>query len=177
LLPSGPGYAYENYQQLIVSLIHAAQYRVVITAPYFIPDDALLQALQTACLRGVDVHLVVSKQIDQYAVGLAQRAYYDVLLVTGVTIHAYTAAFLHAKHVSIDDSVALIGTSNMDIRSFALNAEVMLVVYDEAIVARLAQIQHRYFAHSEEITLAAWRKRPKWHRILQNTARLADSLL
>jgi len=125
----------------------------------------------------VEVHLVVSQQIDQYLVGLGQRSFYDELLEGGVRIHSYATRFLHAKHVSIDDSIALIGSSNMDIRSFMLNAEVMLVVYDRAVVGKLREIQERYFRDSEEITKEAWRGRPAVHRVLQNTARLADSLL
>src|SRR3954466_12584924 len=144
LLPSGPGYPHENNQRFIVSLLHAATARVVITSPYFIPDDPFIQAMTTAVLRGVEVHLVVSEQIDQYLVGLGQRSFYDELLEGGVRIHSYATRFLHAKHVSIDDSIALIGSSNMDIRSFALNAEVMLVVYDANVVADLRRIQQRY---------------------------------
>ena len=177
LLPSGPGYPHENNQRLLVSLLHAATRRVVITSPYFIPDDPFIQAMTTAVLRGVEVHLVVSKQIDQFLVGLGQRSFYDELLEGGVRIHSYTKRFLHAKHVSIDDSIALIGSSNMDIRSFMLNAEVMLVVYDRKVVADLRKIQDRYFADSVEVNAEAWRKRPVLQRVLQNTARLADSLL
>jgi cardiolipin synthase len=177
VLPSGPQYAHENNQRFIISLIHAATRRVVITSPYFIPDDPFIQAMTTAVLRGVEVHLVVSSQIDQYLVGLGQRSFYDELLDGGVRIHSYTRRFLHAKHVSIDDCVALIGSSNMDIRSFALNAEVMLVVYDIRVVEQLRRIQERYFADSKEIEAARWRNRPIVHRMLQNTARLADSLL
>lgn len=177
LLPSGPGYPHENNQRFLVSLMHAADRRIVITSPYFIPDEPFIQAMTTAVLRGVEVHLVVSKQIDQYLVGLGQRSFYDELLEGGVRIHSYTRRFLHAKHVSIDDCIALIGSSNMDIRSFMLNAEVMLVVYDQNVVADLRKIQERYFADSEEITLEQWRQRPLFHKMLQNTARLADSLL
>jgi cardiolipin synthase len=177
VLPSGPGYPHENNQRFIVALIHAATRRVVITSPYFIPDDPFIQAMTTAVLRGVEVHLVVSQQIDQYLVGLGQRSFYDELLEGGVRIHSYAKRFLHAKHVSIDDSIALIGSSNMDIRSFMLNAEVMLVVYDRGVVADLRRIQERYFAGSVEVTREAWRGRPKVYRVLENTARLADSLL
>jgi cardiolipin synthase len=177
LLPSGPGYPHENNQRFIVALIHAATTRVVITSPYFIPDEPFVQAMTTAALRGVEVRLVVSKQIDQYLVGLGQRAFYEELLEAGVRIHSYETRFLHAKHLTVDDQIALIGSSNMDIRSFALNAEVMLVVYDANVVADLRRIQERYFEGSTEITKEAWARRPGWHRVLQNVARLADSLL
>jgi cardiolipin synthase len=177
LLPSGPGYPHENNQRFLVSLIHAATSRVVITSPYFVPDDPFVQAMTTAVLRGVEVHLIAPRQIDQYLVGLGQRSFYDELLDGGVHVHSYTRGFLHAKHVSIDDAIALVGTSNMDIRSFMLNAEVMLVVYDRAVVADLRRIQDRYIADSVEITPEAWRRRPAVVKVLQNTARLADSLL
>jgi cardiolipin synthase A/B len=177
VLPSGPGYRHENNQRVVVSLLHAAARRVVITSPYFVPDEPFVQAMTTAVLRGVEVHLVVAKQIDQYLVGLGQRSYYDELLEAGVRVYQYGLRFLHAKHVSVDDCIALIGSSNMDIRSFMLNAEVMLVVYDEKVVAELKRIQERYFAGAEEITLEGWRGRPRVNRVLENTARLADSLL
>jgi len=105
-LPSGPGYPRENNQRLIVSLIHAAASRIVITMPYLVPDEALLQALQTAVLRGIDVTLVVPLQMDQILVHLAQRSYYDELLGSGVRICRYGKRFLHAKHVTIDDRIA-----------------------------------------------------------------------
>ena len=121
-LPSGPGYSQENNQRLIVSLIHAANERVVLTTPYFIPDEPLYQAMQTAATRGVEVHLVVSRDLDQLLVGYAQRSFYDQLLAAGVQIHIYYEYFLHAKHLSVDGDIALVGSSNFDIRSFALNA-------------------------------------------------------
>jgi cardiolipin synthase len=176
-LPSAPGYEYENTQRLIVALIHGARERVVITTPYFIPDEPLLEAMQTAVLRGVEIHLVVSHLADQVLVCLAQRSYYEELLKAGVHLHLYRRYFLHAKHLSIDDSIALIGSSNMDIRSFALNAEISLLIYDPQVVARLRQIQQRYFAEADLLTLEQWQRRPRLAKITQNIARLVDALL
>jgi cardiolipin synthase len=176
-LPSGPSYPFANNQQLITSLIHAAQKRVVITTPYFIPDDAILQAMQAAVLRGVEVHLVVSQKADQLLVGLAQRSYYEVLLEAGVKIHLYQHKFLHAKHLSIDHTIVLIGSSNMDLRSFQLNAEISLLVFDPQVAAAVHAVQERNFAHAELLTLEEWRKRPALARISQNLARLVDSVL
>ncbi|HYT88377.1 MAG TPA: cardiolipin synthase [Gemmataceae bacterium] len=177
VLPSGPGYPHANTHNLLVTLIHGARERVVITTPYFIPDSSLLQALQTAALRGVDVHLVVSRQADQVLVGLAQRSYYEELLEGGVKIHLYQRRFLHAKHVSVDDSIALIGSSNMDIRSFRLNAEISLLIYDPQAAAQLHAVQDRYFSNSHLLTLEEWQQRPRLTKIAQNMARLVDSLL
>jgi cardiolipin synthase A/B len=177
VLPSGPSYPTQNHQRLIVDLIHAAQKRVVMTTPYFVPDDPLLQAMQTAVLRGVQVHLVVSAKKDQLFVSLAQQSYYDELLEAGVQIHLYKHRFLHAKHLSIDSSVILIGSSNMDIRSFVLNAEIMLLIYDADMTAKLAAEQERYFKHCTLLTLEKWDQRPFFSKVAQNLARLMSPLL
>lgn len=176
-LPSGPSYPFANNQQLITSLIHAAQKRVVITTPYFIPDDAILQAMQAAVLRGVEVHLVVSQKADQLLVGLAQRSYYEGLLEAKVHIHLYQHKFLHAKHLTIDDAIVLIGSSNMDMRSFQLNAEISLLVFDPQVAAAVHAVQERNFAQAELLTLEKWRQRPALARISQNLARMVDSVL
>jgi cardiolipin synthase len=120
--------------------------------------------------------LVVSEKGDHPVVSLAQESYYEELLEAGVQVHLYRTNFLHAKHLSIDDSVALIGTSNLDIRSFALNAEVMLMIYDHGVTARLAAEQERYFANSRLLSLAEWR-RPFGGKVAQNLARLLSPLL
>ncbi|WP_235185106.1 cardiolipin synthase [Cupriavidus sp. SK-3] len=177
MLPSGPGYGTQNAQMALISMIHHARSEVVITTPYFVPDEAFLQALQLACYRGVDVHLVLSQRIDQRFTQAAQEAYFGVLLDAGVQIHLYRPVFLHAKHVTIDDEVAMVGSTNMDIRSFALNAEAALVIYDREVVARMREIQRRYLASSEPVVRAVWQQRPLHTRTWQNLCRLADSLL
>jgi cardiolipin synthase len=176
-LPSGPGFPTQNNQRLFVALVHGARKRVVLTTPYCIPDEPLLQAMQTAALRGVEVHLVMSEKGDQIIVSLAQESYYEELLEAGVQIHLYRKNFLHAKHLSIDDSVAVIGTSNLDIRSFALNAELMLVIYDSDLVVRLAAEQKRYYTSSHLLTLATWEQRSFGAKVIQNLARLLSPLL
>jgi cardiolipin synthase len=110
-------------------------------------------------------------------VGLAQRSYYEQLLEGGVQIHAYMPRFLHAKFLTFDDSIALIGSSNMDIRSFQLNEEISLLMHDPAVVAQLQELQEGYFKNSERVSLEKWRQRPEAVRMLQNVARLADALL
>ena len=176
-LPSGPAFPMQNNQRLFVALVHGARKRVVLTTPYFIPDEPLLQAMQTAALRGVDVHLVASAEGDHWIVSLAEKSYYEELLEAGVHIHLYQKNVLHAKHLSVDDSVAVIGTSNLDIRSFALNAEVMLMVYDSSVTARLVAEQDRYFANSHLLTLVSWQQRSFGAKLLENLARLVSPLL
>jgi len=176
-LPSGPGYPRENNQRLIVSLIHASNRRVCITMPYLIPDDGLQQALETAALRGVEVTLIVPMQIDQYLVGLGQRSYYDEMMEAGVRVCRYGKRFLHAKCVTVDDSIAWIGSSNLDIRSFALNAEVVVLFYDARVCARVAEEQARYLRDGEMLNLDEWRKRPAAIKVAENLARLLSPLL
>jgi cardiolipin synthase len=176
-LASGPAFPTQNNQRLFVALVHGARRQVVLTTPYFIPDEPMLQAMQTAALRGVEVHLVVSEMGDHPIVALAQKSYYEELLEAGVRIHLYRKNFLHAKHLSIDEAVAVVGTSNLDIRSFALNAEVMLMIYDSGVAARLAAEQERYFANAGLLTLATWKQRSFGSKVAQNLARLLSPLL
>ncbi len=176
-LASGPAFPTRGNQQLVVALVHGAREKVVLTTPYFIPDEPLLQAMQTAALRGVEVHLVVSETGDHPVVALAQESYYDELLETGVLIHLYRKNLLHAKHLSVDDAVAVIGSSNLDIRSFALNAEVMLVAYEAGVAARLAAEQERYYANSRLLTLATRGRQSFGGRFARNLARLLSPLL
>ena len=176
-LPSGPGYPRENNQRLVVSLIHAATKRIVITMPYLIPDGALLQALQTSVLRGVEVTLVVPLQMDQVLVCLGQRSYYDELLSSGVRICRYGKHFLHAKHITIDDEIVWVGSSNLDIRSFSLNAEIVVLLYDAGACRRLGEEQARYLREGEMLTLASWRQRPAAIKVIENLARLLSPLL
>jgi cardiolipin synthase len=177
VLPSSPLYPNENNQRLIVTLVSGARKRAVITTPYFIPDQALLQALTTAAMRGVDVRLVVPAQDDQVLVSNAQKSYYGDLLEAGVRICRYGKRFLHAKHATIDDEIAWIGSSNMDLRSFALNAEIVLLAYDRGVCARISEVQERYFADGEWLDAAAWRAQPLWRQVGWNLARLFAPLL
>jgi len=176
-LPSGPGYPRENNQRLIVSLIHAANRRVCITMPYLIPDDALQQALQTAAIRGVEVTLIVPFQIDQYLVGLGQRSYYDELMGAGIKICRYGKRFLHAKCVAIDDTIAWVGSSNLDIRSFALNAEIVVLAYDARACTLVSQEMARYLREGEMLELETWRQRSPLIKVAENLARLLSPLL
>ena len=116
----------ENNLRLFTTLIYGAEQRLSLTSPYFVPDESLLYAVTTAAQRGVDVELFVSEESDQFMVGHAQASYYRALLEAGVRIYLYPAPYvLHAKHFTVDDDVAVIGSSNMDMRSFALNYEVV----------------------------------------------------
>jgi cardiolipin synthase len=130
-----------------------------------------------AARRGVAVHLIVDKASNKPFVQLAQESYYDTLLDAGVAIHGYHGNFLHAKLMSIDENVALIGSSNLDRRSFELNEEVTVLIYDSTVAADLWNIEQAYLAKSDTVDPVAWAKRPPLKRLLQNLARLFDALM
>ncbi|MDO9354840.1 MAG: phospholipase D-like domain-containing protein, partial [Solirubrobacteraceae bacterium] len=154
-----------------------ARERLRIVSPYFVPDESLLAAVTTASERGVDVELFVSEIGDQPLVFHAQRSYYEVLLRAGVRIFLYPAPYiLHAKHVTIDDDVAVIGSSNMDIRSFTLNLEATLLVSGSDFVADVRAVEDRYRVISKELTLSAHTSRAWPGKVVDNLARLTSAL-
>ncbi len=177
IVPSGPGFDDENNLKLFNTLLYSAEKRVSITSPYFVPDESLLRAVVTACYRGVEVELFVSEIGDQGLVFHAQRSYYEPLLRAGVKIYLYPAPYiLHAKHLSIDDEVSVIGSSNLDIRSFELNLESTLLVSGKAFAADLALVQDGYREISKQLTLEDHMARPFGGRVLDNLARLTSAL-
>ncbi|MEJ1089252.1 cardiolipin synthase [Microbacterium sp. Mu-80] len=177
LVPSGPTYETENNLRLFLSLIHGATERVILTSPYFVPDEAMTYAITTACQRGLDVQLFVSELGDQGLVYHAQRSYYSALLRAGVRIFLYPAPYiLHAKHFSIDDDIAVIGSSNMDIRSFSLNAELSLMVRGESFVTQMREVEAKYRGLSRELTLEEWEREPAKSTFLDGLARLTSAL-
>jgi len=177
ILPNGPASSTQRAQRMVVNLVYAARRRIVITTPYFIPSQALQEALETAAQRGVEVHLIVDHRKDQFMVANAQRSYYESLLAAGVRIHAYGEAFLHTKAVSVDGEIAWVGSCNMDLRSFELNEEVIALFYSRDIATRLQAIEEGYIRGSEQVLLDAWRKRPFHEQLVQNLMRLVSPLL
>lgn len=177
LVPSGPGYVTENNLRLFLTLLYQARHKIIITSPYFVPDESMLYAITSATQRGVTVELFVSEVGDQALVYHAQRSYYEALLEAGVTIWLYKApTILHSKHFSIDDDVAVIGSSNMDMRSFSLNKEISLVVRGKSFVDQMRAVEDRYRADSRQLTLDEWRKQGLWSTVLDNLARLTSAL-
>jgi cardiolipin synthase len=177
LLPSGADYRLEGFESLLVWQIHQACTRIVMVTPYFIPDEDVLGALRTAVARGVSVDIVLSEVVDQKLVNLSQSSYYEDLLDAGVKLHLYRGFLLHAKNVGIDGRLAIVGSSNVDLRSFQLNQEASLLLYDDASVAQVDAIQRGYLAGSDSVGLEDWRRRPLSRKLAENIARLFNSLL
>ena len=176
VVPSGPGFPDENNLRLFNSLIYSAQRRLSITSPYFVPDDSLLYDITTAAQRGIDVELFVGEPGDQFMVHHAQSSYYKALLKAGVKIYLYPAPFvLHSKHFSVDDDVAVIGSSNMDIRSFNLDFEVSVMCLSRSLTTATRQVEDHYRS-SRELTLVEWARRPLRKRYIDNVMRLMSAL-
>jgi cardiolipin synthase len=177
VVPSGPGFQGENNLRLFNTLIYSAVERLSICSPYFVPDDSLLYAITTAAQRGVDVELFVSEQGDQFLVHHAQRSYYQALLQAGVRIYLYPKPMvLHAKFFTVDDEVAVLGSSNMDMRSFSLNLEVSLMMLGDGIVPKLLAVAETYRRVSRELSLEEWVQRPRAERYVDNVCRLTATL-
>ena len=163
---------------MFVSLIHTARKKIVVTTPYFIPDATLGDALKIAQARGVQVSLIVPFMPDAFITSRAQHSYYQEFLEAGITIYLYDPPnFLHAKHMSIDGDIAVIGSSNMDIRSLELNAEVSLIAYDQKVVSDLRAIEAGYLTRSHQLHTHAWQRRPRSKRIVENVVRLLSNFV
>jgi cardiolipin synthase len=177
IIPSGPAYKNENNLKLFLDVIYAAKQKIVITNPYLVPTEPLIVALITAAQRGVSVTIINSEAVDQWMVGHAQRSYYEQLLRAGVVIYLHTApVLLHSKHMTIDDDIAIIGSSNMDVRSFELNYECGLAIYDGVAVRQLTAIQKINIDQSYKLTTTMWSKRSTWNQFLDSVARLTSAL-
>lgn len=177
IIPSGPGFEFQNNLKLFAGLLYAAQRKIIIVSPYFVPDEALLLAITTACQRGIHVELFVSEEGDQAMVYHAQRSYYEALLRAGVQIWMYRRPYiLHSKSMTIDDEVAIIGSSNMDMRSFGLNMEISMLVRGEEFVRQMRDVEADYRALSRNLTLEEWEKQPLRSTVLDNLARLTSAL-
>ena len=177
LVPSGPSYPYQNNLKVFVSLIYSAKVSVTITNPYLVPDESLLSALISAAKRGVKVSILNSEAIDQWLVAHAQRSYYSELLEAGVEIALYKKPQLvHEKYIAIDEDVAIIGSSNLDIRSFELNLECVVVVYEQKIARQLVRRHHELLKNARHVHLKQWKKRSGWQNFLDSIARLTSAL-
>ncbi|MGO3362355.1 MAG: cardiolipin synthase [Corynebacterium sp.] len=177
VIPSGPGFTTEPNLRLFTSIAHHAKEHLVLVSPYFVPDESLLDAVTTAAYRGVTVELFVSEKADQALVDFAQSSYYAELLNAGVRIYRYPSpAVLHTKFVIADNEVAVIGSSNMDIRSFELNYEVTMLAGEGGLLRSMQELADDYRSVCSELTGEAWGNRRLARRYVENVARLTSAL-
>ena len=180
IVRSGPdvvGPLRETIHRLFFSAITLARSRVYITTPYFIPDRAIIVALQTAAMRGVDVRLLLPRRNNHPFVGQAGRSFYEDLMWAGVSIHEYGPGMIHAKTMVVDGTVAMVGSANMDLRSFRLNFEVHALVRDASTAAELEACFEADLAVSSPIDPVSFAERPWTQKVIQGAARLLSPLM
>lgn len=178
VVPSGPGFEAENNLRLFNALIANANERVSMVSPYFVPDESLMMAITSAAHQGLDVELFVSEKSDQFLVHHAQRSYYQTLLDAGVAIWLYPQPYvLHAKTLTVDDRISVIGSSNMDMRSFTLNLECSVMIEGEAMCAQLRTYEDQLRAASRRLEVREWKRRPYREQVLDGICRLTSALM
>jgi cardiolipin synthase len=175
--PSGPGFAYHHVESVILTAIYAARRELVLTTPYFAPGESVATALRSAARRGVDVLLILPWQCDSRMVQFASASYFDELLAAGVRIQRFHGGLLHTKLMVVDRELSVFGTVNFDLRSFHLNFELSMLIYDRPFADELLGLVRLYLQDCEPMDLRAWRGRPAWRRVVENAAQLASPLL
>lgn len=177
VLPSGPMGTGDALLQMLLMMLYAARRSIVVTTPYFVPDEAMLRALRSAAARGVEVTLIVPAKVDSLLVRHASRSYYADLMAVGVRIQGYAGGLLHTKSVVVDEQIAMFGTANLDLRSLWLNYEVSLFVYDAEFGSRVQELQREYLQRCTPIDPVTWGRRALPARFAENLARLFSPLL
>ncbi|QDT01336.1 cardiolipin synthase [Adhaeretor mobilis] len=177
VVPSGPVGTADAALQMLLALINAAQDELVLTTPYFVPDESIVRALRGAAGRGVAVHLVLPERVDSVLTRYASRSYYQELLEVGIYIHLFRGGLLHTKSVTADRAISMFGTVNIDMRSLWLNYEVSLYVYGETFGQHLRYVQEGYIADSDLVDLDEWGSRSLLQKMIENTLRLMSPVL
>jgi cardiolipin synthase len=176
VVTSGPDRALHPIYQGVFTAFTSARRRIWIATPYFVPDDAIGTALENAALRGIDVRLIVPEKSDLRMVWLAGRSYFDKLMLAGVKVSLYRPTNIHSKTLIIDDDVGVVGSSNVDIRSFFLNFELGVFLYGKKEIDRLASAYEEDLSLSRGLDPVAFSRRPKTVRLLEDTCRIFSPL-
>jgi cardiolipin synthase len=176
VIGTGPTVRYSAMQEVFQSLLFSARREIVITTPYYVPDDALHNAICACAYRGVDTTIVFPARNDSWIVGAASRSYYADLLVAGVRIHEYVGGLLHTKSLAVDGEVVLIGSANMDRRSLDLNYENNILVYDPELTEAIRERQQSYLRRSHEVTLAQVSRWSLPRKLINNTVAILGPL-
>ncbi|KWV92137.1 cardiolipin synthase [Erythrobacter sp. YT30] len=177
IVATGPENPEVGVDLIFAQAMYNAAEEIVITTPYFIPNDAMISAIKAATLGGVRVCLITPERSDHRLVGLAQQSYYSELMTAGLEIYLHGPEFLHAKHFRVDHEVTIVGTSNMDVRSFELNAEIDLISFDAGVAEELRQIEQELLQSCKRLSLETWTQRSLPSKVAQNTARLMADLI
>ena len=176
VLPTGPADRLEPCQLFLVAMIHAARTRLWLTSPYFVPDGALVAALQLAALRGVDVRIMLPERPDHLLVYLCAYSFYDGMMDAGVKMYRYGAGFMHQKVILVDDRFSSVGTVNLDNRSLFLNFEITAVCSGAAFAADVETMLMRDFSACREVQANDYRDRPWLFKAAVRAARLLSPI-
>jgi len=177
IVPFAPTQRFETAKLFFVSALQSANKRIWLSAPYFVPDPAVMTALELAALRGVDVRIITTGKPDSWPVFLAAFHYISELRDLGIRFYAYKPGFLHEKVLLIDDTVSTVGTPNFDNRSFRLNFEVTALIVDEQFATEMQQMFESDFAHAVELDPTELERQSFWLRLLVALSRLAAPVL
>jgi cardiolipin synthase len=174
---AGPTRPADMMRMLVQAATQMARHELVLTTPYFVPDEALVAALATSARCGTRVTLIVPERNDSRLVALASRSYYGTLLEAGVRILEFRDGLLHAKTLTVDGHVAMMTSANIDRRSLDINFEAGIVVYDSDFARQLRDLQGRYMQSSNAVDARSWGRRPVITRLSENGAALLAPLL
>ncbi|HEY2841221.1 MAG TPA: cardiolipin synthase [Pirellulales bacterium] len=177
VVPSGPTTARMPIQAIVLSAIYSAHTEVVLTTPYFVPDEIMVIALASAAARGVQVTIVIPRRVDSRLVRLASEAHKGDLLAAGVRIVLFEGGLLHTKSITVDGRMCLFGSLNLDPRSLQLNFEITLAIYDAGFTGALRDLQADYISQATQLDLKRWETRSITTRFVDNAARLLSPLL
>lgn len=177
VIGTGPTARYSAMPEVFETLMHAARHELVISTPYYVPDEAMQAALCASARRAVKTIIIFPARNDSFVVRAASQSYYADLLEAGVRIFEYEGGLLHTKSLTLDGQVTLIGSANLDRRSFELNYENNILFHDPALTADLRQRQETYLSHSHEVTLEMVNGWPVRRRLWNNTIAMLGPVL
>jgi cardiolipin synthase len=177
VVPTGPTSPDENFRRVFLAAIQSARTRVMMTTPYFVPDEPTLVSLTMAADRGAEVDLLLPQTPDHFFTAAAGRAHFSRLMAAGVKIHLYRPGLLHTKSTTVDDTFAIFGSANLDVRSFNLNFELTTLLYGSEVTGRLRKIQESYLADSVLLDSDAWARRPVVRQYAESAISLLSPLL
>lgn len=177
VVPTGPTSPDESFRRVFLAAIQSARTRIMMTTPYFVPDEPTLVSLMMAADRGADVDLLLPLTPDHYFTGSAGRAHFSRLVNGGIRIHLYRPGLLHTKSTTIDDTFALFGSANLDVRSFNLNFELTTLLYGPEATGSLRKIQESYLADSIALDPKEWAKRSAVLQYTESAISLLSPLL
>src|SRR5256884_3749991 len=173
----GPTVRNSAMPELFETLMYTARRELVITTPYYVPDEAMQSALCASARRGVKTTIIFPARNDSWIVGAASRSYYSDLLAAGVCIHEYERGLLHTKSLTLDGEITLIGSANMDRRSFDLNYENNILLCDSALTTKMRRRQDEYLAQSHEVTAEMVAHWPITRRLWNNAIAILGPVL